>query len=151
MKMYDKVINQDDMLTAAGHPKRFNFSANFLGDRSRQTLDEQMTQGMIGKNAPPGGTYGILEDIAGQVAAEKGVEPANLQDVAWAGFKGSEGKPMIRWVNEMIERTSRVTGKSPAEVLRGLIRGDMPMYGLGAGTVAGGGMLADQEQQPGMM
>lgn len=144
MEMYDKVINQGQGLTAEGHPKRHNFSANFLGDRSRATIDEQMTMGMIGKAAPPGGTYGILEDIMGQAAKERGVQPANFQDVAWAGFKGSEGKPMIRWVNEMVERTSRVTGKTPQEVLRGFIRGDMPMYGLGGAAALG----ALEEEDP---
>lgn len=140
MAMYDKVLNQGAGLTTAGQPKRFNFSANFLGDRSRATIDEQMSQGMAGINAPPQGAYGIMEGIVADEAAKRGVEPANFQDVAWAGFKNYEGKPMISEVNEMIERTSRLTGKTPEEVLRGFIRGNMPMYGLLGATTAG--MLA---------
>lgn len=137
MAMYDKVLNQGAGLTTAGQPKRFNFSANFLGDRSRATIDEQMSQGMAGINAPPQGAYGIMEGIVADEAAKRGIQPANFQDVAWAGFKNYEGKPMITEVNEMIERTSRLTGKSPEEVLRGFIRGNMPMYGLLGATTAG--------------
>ena len=141
MAMYDKVINQGKGLTAADTPKRFNFSANFLGDRSRATIDEQMTRGMTsgGKplNAPPDGAYGIMEAIVAEEAAKRGVQPANFQDVSWAGFKGYEGKPMITEINEMIERTSRLTGQTPEEVLRGFIRGNMPMYGLLGATTAG--------------
>ena len=141
MAMYDRVINQGRGLSAAGTPKRFNFSANFLGDRSRATIDEQMTRGMTsgGKplNAPPDGAYGIMESIVGEEAAKRGVQPANFQDVSWAGFKNYEGKPMITEVNEMIERTARLTGKSPEEVLRGFMTGNMPMYGLVGATTAG--------------
>ena len=141
MAMYDKVINQGKGLTAADTPKRFNFSANFLGDRSRATIDEQMTRGMTsgGKplNAPPDGAYGIMEAIVAEEAAKRGVQPANFQDVSWAGFKDYEGKPMITEINEMIERTSRLTGQTPEEVLRGFIRGNMPMYGLLGATTAG--------------
>tara|TARA_R100000329_G_scaffold126669_1_gene105309 strand:- start:423 stop:1781 length:1359 start_codon:yes stop_codon:yes gene_type:complete len=141
MAMYDKVINQGKGLSAATTPKRFNFSANFLGDRSRATIDEQMTRGMTAAgpvlNAPPDGAYGIMEAIVGEEAAKRGVQPANFQDVSWAGFKDYEGKPMITEVNEMIERTARLTGKSPDEVLRGFITGNMPMYGLLGATTAG--------------
>ena len=140
MAMYDKVLNQEAGLTTAGQPKRFNFSANFLGDRSRATIDEQMSQGMAGINAPPQGAYGVMEGIVADEAAKRGIQPANFQDVAWAGFKNYEGKPMITEVNEMIERTSRLTGKTPEEVLRGFIRGNMPMYGILGATTAG--MLA---------
>ena len=58
------------------------------------------------------------------MAAKRGIKPANLQEVSWAGFKKSEGKPMIQWVNEMIERTVRVTGKSHDEVVEGFVRYD---------------------------
>lgn len=151
MAMYDKVINQGKGLSAADTPKRFNFSANFLGDRSRATIDEQMTRGMTGNklNAPPSGAYGVMEAIVGEEAAKRGIQPANFQDVSWAGFKGYQGKPMITEVNEMIERTSRLTGASPEEVLRGFITGSMPMYGLLGATTAG--MLARRGEDEGQL
>lgn len=150
MAMYDKVMNQGQGLTTSGQPKRFNFSSNFLGDRSRATIDEQMTSGITGGkfNAPPQGSYGIIEGIVADEAAKRGVQPANFQDVSWAGFKDYEGKPMIVEFNEMIERTSRLTGKSPEEVLKGFIRGNMPMYGILGATTAG--MLAEGDNDGNM-
>jgi|DEB0MinimDraft_10_1074344.scaffolds.fasta_scaffold02242_6 hypothetical protein len=139
MAMYDKVLKQGNPLTTAGQPKRHNFSANFQGDRSRATIDEQMTSGMTGGkfNAPPQGAYGILENIVADEAAKRGLQSANMQDVAWAGYKGIEGKPMIQFVNEAIERTARLTGRTPDEVARGIPRG-MPLYDAGGGLIAAG-------------
>lgn len=129
--------------------KRHNFSRNFLGDTDPATIDEQMT-GIItpGKAAPAGGQYGIYENLLNQVAAERGVDPRDFQDVAWGGKKSMDtggkyvGKPMIQHVNEAIERTSRLTGLSPRDVVRrGIVRGDIPVYGLGA-LSAGAGLLS---------
>jgi hypothetical protein len=140
MGMYDKVINDGVGLSAADQPKRFNFSANFQGHTDRKTIDEQMMTAFdpSGKmTAPPGNSYGVLENILNGVLKKKGAGPMeNGQDVMWAALKGVEGKPMMEHVNEMIERTARVTGKSPEEVLQGFIRSNMPMYGL-AGVTAG--------------
>ena len=55
--------------------------------------------------------------------------------------KDYQGKPMMQEINEMIYRTSRITGESPEDVLRGFIRGNKPMYGitgLGALEATGG-------------
>lgn len=144
MAMYDKVLNQGNALTTSGQPKRFNFAANFMGDTSRATIDEQMTKGMTeGKfNAPPQGSYGVLEAIVGDVAKEVGVDPANFQDVSWAGYKQITGKPMIEFVNEAIERTSRLTGRSPEEVAKGIPRGT-PLYEA-AGSAMTGAVILDQ-------
>ena len=46
-----------------------------------------------------------------------GEEPRNFQAVGWAGFKEYPGKPMIQDVNELAERTSRITGQTPDEVM----------------------------------
>jgi hypothetical protein len=137
MAMYDKILNKEVGLTAKDQPKRFNFSANFLGDMNRATIDEQMTQGLTGGkfNAPPSLSYGVIESIVHDEAKKLGIKAGNLQDVAWAGFKGSEGKPMIEWVNEMIARTARITGKTQKEVLEGFIKGTMPMYGVGGAAL----------------
>lgn len=118
------------------NPKRHNFASNFMGYRDRPTIDEQM-MGLFapGKGAPEPGTYGVYEAALNKLAAKEGVNPVNFQDVAWAGAKNYQGKPMMQEINEMIYRTSRITGESPEEVLRGFIRGNKPMYnvtGLGA-------------------
>jgi len=172
MKIYDKLINEGVGLTPGDYPKRHNFSANFLGDVDRATIDEQMTLGMYdGKyKAPPNLTYGVIENVVSDEAAKRGLSPANMQDAAWAGFKGraeaekrgiepgteeytqilqSQGKPMMQWFNEMIERTARVTGKSQDEVLEGFVRANMPMYGAG-GLAAGLGAM-QSEENPGAL
>jgi hypothetical protein len=133
MGQYDKQFNQGVGLTSEDQPKRFNFASNFMGHKDRATIDEQMMTLIdpSGKlKAPKKGTYGIIEDIVGDVAAGKGVDPMNYQDVAWAGAKGTTGKPMMQDINEMLWRTHRVTGKPLEEVLNGYINANMPMYGL---------------------
>tara|TARA_R110000751_G_scaffold274217_1_gene375109 strand:- start:184 stop:1734 length:1551 start_codon:yes stop_codon:yes gene_type:complete len=152
INMYDKVLNQGGGLSTATQPKRHNFSANFLGDMNRATIDEQMTRGMTGGkfNAPPDGSYGVMEQVVHGIAKDMGIMAGNVQDVSWAGFKGSDGKPMIEWVNEMIYRTSQVTGKSLKEVVEGFIKGDMPMYGIGGAALTYGMLqgLKEQENDP---
>ena len=140
MAMYDKVINQGKGLSAVDTPKRFDFAADFMGHRDRATIDEQMSGGFQpGLLAPPGNSYGVMEGVIHDLASKEGVMPANFQDVAWKGLKGVPGKPMIQHVNEAIERTSRVTGKAPQDVVRdSLVRGTHPLYGVGGAGLLGG-------------
>lgn len=151
MAMANKVLNEGNELTAAGQPKRFNFSSNFLGDTSRATIDEQMS-GIYeaGLKAPPNNSYGVMEAVLGEVARERGINPANFQDVAWAGAKDYEGKPMIRTFNEMIERTSRITGESPEKVLQRFIRASGPMYAVGGLGLLGLYQGRDRDQYQGI-
>jgi hypothetical protein len=93
-----------------------------------------------------------MERVLGDVGQEYGVLPGNVQDVAWAGAKGTQGKPMIQHINEAIERTARVTNKTPREVLvDSIINARSPLYG-GAGAFIGLSALRniqrDEEQQP---
>lgn len=142
---YENIINKGQGLTT-NTPKRFNFASNFMGHSNRPTLDEQMT-GIFDPRlaAPPGDSYGIMEGVLNKAAAAEGVSPVNFQEVAWAGQKGTKGKPMIQHVNEAIERTSRVTGKSPEDVVRdSLIHARSPLYG---GAAAGLGGLSQYEDR----
>jgi len=158
MAQYEKLMrNPGGGLTAdlaKQLPKRHNFSANFIGHRDVPTIDKQMTEGMTGGKhaAPPGPSYGIMERMVVEEAKSAAEHGAEFQGIAWAGFKGSEGKPMIVWVNEMIERTSRITGKTPQEVLTGFVRGDMPMYSVGGGLLTFEAMrqMAAQERANGL-
>lgn len=110
-----------------------------MGYRDRPTIDEQMMGLFVpGKGAPEKGAYGVYESALNKLAKEAGVEPVNFQDVAWAGAKQYQGKPMIEEINQMIHRTSRITGQSPEEVLRGYIRADKPMYGVAGLSVLQG-------------
>ena len=135
--MYNKIINDEVGLSAAQQPKRYNFSANFMGHQGPATIDEQMTKGMTQSiaggplKAPPpsGGGYSIMENIVAEEAAKRGLQGSNMQDVAWAGFKNMEvPMPMIKVVNEAIERTARILNMKPAEVFENYKKG-MPLYG----------------------
>ena len=148
MAMYDKVINQGAGLTT-DTPKRFNFAADFMGHRNRPTLDEQMSglykPGMV---VPPGDSYGVMERVMNDAAKAEGVLPVNFQDVAWAGAKGVGGKPMMQHINEAIERTARVTGKKPEDVVRdSLVRRTHPLYGIGAAGLVGAGAASMMDQE----
>jgi len=149
MNMADKVIMQGGGLSAADQPKRFNFSADFMGDMSRATIDEQMS-GIFekGLKAPPGSSYGVMEGVVGSVANELGIQPGNAQDVMWAGQKGIAGMPMIEIFNQAVERTARVTGKTPEQVVEGFVRGSAPLYGIGGAAMLGGMAMqpSDSEQ-----
>jgi hypothetical protein len=146
MAQYDKMIGQGQGISASANPKRFNFAADFMGHQDLATLDEQMSGLYVpGLLAPPPGSYGVFQDVLNDVAAKQGVTPVNFQEVAWAGAKGTQGKPMIQHVNEAIERTSRVTGMPQDQVVRGFINRRTPMYGIGGGAL-GTGLLGEEEQ-----
>jgi hypothetical protein len=137
MGMYNRYITAGEPLTA-DTPKRANFAYNFLGHGNRATIDEQMMGGMgpapwSGKAlaAPPDGTYGVYEAPIHELADKYGVNPRGFQDVTWAGLKGTNGMPMIEHVNQSIERTSRVTGLPPSEVVQRFVNGTIPMYAAG--------------------
>jgi hypothetical protein len=126
----------------ADQPKMHNFSRSFLGDLSHPVMDDQMAKGMLA-HVPDAkfadkarkSAYGLLEGPVNVEAARLGIEPGNVQDVAWAGFKNEPGQPMISIVNDAIERTHRLTGMSREEIVRrGLIGKQIPLYGVGAGA-----------------
>jgi len=137
------------------NPKRHNFSANFLGHRDVSTLDEQMSQLWDPKMmSPPPNAYGIYQAALAKEAEKAGVNPVNFQDIAWAGAKDYPGKPMMQEINEMLARTHKITGEPQEEILKGFIRGNKPMYGVGAlgigasqddveGHAAGGSVMPD--------
>jgi hypothetical protein len=158
MEMHKKIFDQGGF-SALGetNPKRHNFSQDFTGNRNAATMDEQMTSGMTpGINMPPPGQYGLYEQVLADEAKKVGVPPQNYQDVAWAGFKNEKdpkyvkGEPFIQTINRSIERTHRLTGMPKDEIVRrGLIRSEIPVYGVtglaGTGTLAE--ILADQARR----
>ena len=89
-----------------------------------------------------GPAYGAYEKFIVDVADELGVDPRELQGVAWSGYRSEKHpelfrpKPMIEELNEAIERTSQVLGITPQEVLRGFMHAKIPLYGLGGAAVA---------------
>lgn len=148
---YNKMITQGKGVTPA-NPKRYNFSHNFLGDPTGATIDEQMS-GLYepGLKVPPEGTYGHYEGALADLAktAKGAKSPRHFQEVAWAGAKdmgtkgGYKASPMISHINQSIERTARITGMSPEEVVaKNLVDVQGPMFKKGgrAGYADGGGI-----------
>jgi hypothetical protein len=154
MAMHQKIFDEGGFARlGAGNPKRHNFSQDFTGNRGAATIDEQMTSLMTpGVTVPPANTYGLYERVLGDEAARAGVPPQNFQDVAWAGAKNlkdpkyAAGEPFIQTINESIERTHRLTGMPREEIVRrGIINGEIPMYGLLGAT--GLGAAANQYER----
>lgn len=150
MEQHQKIFDAGGFSAlGAANPKRHDFSQAFTGNPNVAVMDEQMTSGMVpGLKVP--NWYGLHEQVAREEAAAAGVAPRDFQDVAWAGFKNlktpkyTEGQPMIDVVNESIERTHRLTGMPRDEIVRrGIINGDIPMYGL-LGAVGLGAAARDQ-------
>jgi len=138
MEMYAKAADRGDFV-ARNNPKRFNFAGNFMGHSDRATIDEQMS-GLWDPSykEPPGPSYGAFEAALGDVARKYGVDPMNLQDVAWAGAKLLGGKskgyvpsPMIEQINQMVERTARLTGVDPDEAFNDIFIRHGPGYAEG--------------------
>lgn len=136
---YEAIINRGGGLSTE-NPKRFNFSGDFLGHINKATLDEQMMGAWDPKlQMPPKGTYGVYEGALAKLAKQLGVAPAEAQDVMWAGIKLPKSKPgtytprpMIDIVNDAIERTARLTGTSPDEVVEeGIVKARRPVFAEG--------------------
>lgn len=126
-----KIEDAGGLIDFAENPKRFNFSTNFQGASDRATMDEVMSTVGYKLNVPVRGTYGLSEEPVHRLANKYGTDPRNMQEVIWHGGKEKTGKPMIQFVNEAIERTSSVTGMAPKDVVKGMVRGSIPIFGLG--------------------
>lgn len=146
LKTYEQMIpEQGEPNIDIKNPKRLDFYQDLLGNPQGFTWDEQMLKGTFPQGRLPGGQsaagvvpqnrYGLLEQFgrktANQIARKyPGVTPAEVQGRAWAGYKGEYGPPMIEHFNRAIERTRRITGLSPQEIVSRFMRGAIPLYGL---------------------
>jgi hypothetical protein len=151
--MYQRWADEGAPGFGVANPKRADFSSAFTGNPNAFTTDEQMS-GIVKPGMTEPTWYGPAAQVGHSVASDLGVVPRDVQDVAWAGEKkrkwdieqaakppekrqpfAYEG-PMISHVNEAIERTSRLTGRSPAEVERLRVLKKAPMYGIAGGVAA---------------
>lgn len=146
MEMHRKLSEPGAALNPDTNPKRYDFQDNFLGHENHATIDEQMMSILEpgGPQAPPNNAYGMYEQPVHEIAKQRGVSPREAQGLMWAGAKQDKlggtfraGKPMIETVNEAIERTHRLTGMPKDEIVkRGLIKGEIPLYGVGTALAA---------------
>ena len=123
--------------SATDNPKRYDFEHDFLGHKN-PVMDKQMSQ-LIRPDLEQPGDYAEFGKVIVELAKKYGVDPRYFQEVAWGGAKnlktrkndrdpnilwnsrdyggGFKPNPMMNVINETIERTSRLTGRSPADVL----------------------------------
>ena len=148
MAMFEKMVGVDGPGTGvtAANPKRYDFSSSFGGYTDRPVIDEQMMKAIdpTSDGAPAANAYGIARQAVADAANRAGLTPIGGQEVGWAGIKNVPGKPMIAHINEAIYRTSRLTGLSPKQVVEGMARGTIPIYGVGGAATAG---LLDMTQE----
>lgn len=157
MEQFRKMITEGAGITTE-NPKRSGFSGNFLGNKSNPTIDEQM-MGLIepGSTVPQAEAYGHYANPVIQLAKKYGVDPRYFQEVAWAGAKdagdaakgGYAAKPFISEINEAIERTHYITGMPRNEIFkRGVVRKEIPLYGLTGGLGLAGALGASRNSDP---
>jgi hypothetical protein len=159
----------------AKNPKRYDFDNALAGDPNAGVIDEQMSGAFIpGMTIPE--WYGPATRILREEAAKAGTDPRAFQDVGWAGLKALKEEaaaeaaaakrsrpgvghnsepfrfqyegPMIDQINRSIETTHRLTGMPIEEIVtRGVIKKEIPMYGIG-GAAAMGALAAQDRYQP---
>jgi hypothetical protein len=157
LAQYKKMLMEGGTGVTPANPKRYNFSAAMTGNPQAATIDEQMSKLFDPKMLmPEPNTYGAYHQTLNDLAEHNGVDPRYFQEVAWSGHKAIKdpsyvaGKPMIQEYNEAIERTSRITGVAPAEVVRrGILRAEMPLYGA-AGVIGTAQVVNQQQPSAGM-
>ena len=151
MDMHKKLMSNP--IDSKTNPKRHNFRSNFLGDKSSATIDEQMMNLFDPSlNVPPAGAYGTFENKVAKLAKKENVAPRDYQDVAWAGAKKLKNpdryegsRSMMEEVNQAIERTSKITGLTPKQVLvEGIIKGKIPIYGA-VGLLGANAMMPNDD------
>ena len=80
-----------------------------------------------------------------------------MQEVAWAGNKlnklEAKGRtytpvPMMHHINTAIERTATVTGLPRDQIVKMMVRGQIPVYGIGGmGMMLGAGTPDEERYQ----
>ena len=93
-----------------------------------------------------------MENKVAKLAKKENVAPRDYQDVAWAGAKKLKNpdryegsRSMMEEVNQAIERTSKITGLTPKQVLvEGIIKGKIPIYGA-VGLLGANAMMPNDD------
>jgi hypothetical protein len=164
MEQAQKYFEQGKGHWPEDNSKRYDFSSAFTGNKAAGTIDEQMMGAFDPtlKDLQPK-WYGPATGTMRQEAYKYGTDPRGFQDITWAGLKklkteeGAKGSPfsyegpMINHINRSIETTHRLTGMPREEVVRrGLIRKEIPMYGIPGAVGMGALAVQDGYQREGM-
>lgn len=136
------------------NPKRHDFAYSFLGHTDKPAVDSVLSNAIFPRMKAPR-HYGPASELLKMLAADEAVTPGHFQDIARAGLQKLEYEakhaleaanhphpfrpdgPMIKNLNDSIERTHRLTGMPREEIVRrGLVLREVPMYGSGGVTLA---------------
>lgn len=95
--------------------------------------------------------YGVIDDAYRMAADSLGVTPSEAQSLAWfaSGDRtnlASEAKSIPTLLDDGIDVTARSMGLEKGEVLRKLVRGEIPLMAVLPAAWVGTQMLEDEEQ-----
>lgn len=125
------------------NPKVARFAENLKGNWSPLTVDIHNLRALGytdkgGKplDAPKKEHYGFLEGIQQERALKKGITPAQYQEAAWFGAGditnlGSPPDPFLKVLEDRLAITAEKDGLSKEDVLRRMIRGEIPLLNQG--------------------
>jgi hypothetical protein len=150
----------DEVLREGGvpplrNPKSASFAQNLQGNQTPVSADVHNTRLLYGPNAlghpvnaPPKTGYGFIEQLQQREAAKMGLTPAQYQSAAWFGGASQTGvrSKLVPWLQSFENRvalTAAKHGLTQEEVLRRVIRGEIPLISFGG--AAAGGMALPQD------
>jgi hypothetical protein len=132
------------------NPKPLSFSANIAGNQRPVTIDTHNVRmwGLRDKQGrevdSPKGAYGFMEPLQQELAAKKGLSPAQYQASGWIGAGGETGlassaDPLLRVFENLIGKQAETMGITKEEVLKRFIRGETKLGTRNRGTTLGSG------------
>lgn len=102
---------------------------------------------------PKENEYQAWENYYKGLGKQLGLTPAQTQASAWVGggkitgLASDESKPFLRFFEDRIEKTAEKTGQSKQDVLKGFIRGQLPLLSVG-GAAMGSVLGTGEDWQP---
>ena len=135
------------------NPKRYDFDNALAGDRNAGVIDEQMSGAIMpgmtipewygpatsaAPEARQGGWANSWRRRRARLPGRRLGRPEGTQERGGRGVPFEYEGPMINQINRSIETTHRLTGMPIEEiVVRGLIKKEIPMYGIAAALAMG--------------
>jgi hypothetical protein len=157
-----KLVWDGDGITPA-NPKVYNLLHDLLGHYSSParrgvegvSFDGPMIDERISRlfhpdmRSPPRGSYGHFQAALVDLAKQEGVDTQLFRDLVWAGASPDHPtKSLIQIINESIERTHRITGMARDEIVRrGLLRAEIPLYGIGGGMLVAPQLIENDDDK----
>lgn len=142
------------------NPKPVSFAQNLKGNQRPVTSDVHNARILGMKNAqgrevhaPAKNEYAFVERLQQGEASKLGLTPAQYQSSAWIGGAEETGQrsgidPFLRLFERRLTTTSKRLGIPKREVLRRMIRGELPLYGV-AGILGLGALTKNDASHPG--